>query len=101
MAHVAISVAMLMPLMGLEEFAEQAADACRHGDKEKAEYGDEDAGKQILPPFGFRALHGVELSNIQSMATMSAEPTMTQRMGTSRSMRVPPLDCPAPSARHF
>ena len=45
---------------GIGRIAEQAADARRHGDKEKAEYGDEDAGKQILPPFRFRAFHGMK-----------------------------------------
>jgi len=42
---------------------------------------------------------GKNVRRTQIIATMRTEPTMTQRMGTSRSMRLEAVDCPAPSAR--
>ena len=48
-----MSVAMLMPLMGLEELPSKPADARGHGDEQKSEDDDENSGEQIVIPAGF------------------------------------------------
>jgi len=52
-----MSVAILMPLMGLEELPREAADATSDGDEEKTN-DDKDRGEKISIPAGGGPLSG-------------------------------------------
>src|SRR5580692_8308144 len=99
MAQVAISVAMLMPLIGLEELPSNPLMRPATVTNRNPKTTTNTAANRFWYHCVCAPWMGKKVSTAQIMATMTIDPPTTHRMGTSQSMRLEELDWLLLSAR--